>query len=312
MGNALECDGENSRCSFLFAENLRHDPTVTAIICVSFAAVFLVGLVGNFLVLAAIARDLRLRTVTNLFIANVALADILVLLLCFPNYFLGGIFYANFVVKTHHLDARREQYSLGLSMQISEVGEFCITAWPVLGMERMYIFVGTVVFCNLIPSILTFLCYLAIWMEGSWRRIPTGTRDPTVSRVQQRPEEGPVLKVFVVVSIVFFLFWAPFHFFLSFPGSLFFIYMNVINYMLFIALMLGLSNSCIKPILYACLNKKLRDGFLAVLQSCRYCRTQRTDDNSPALALNPWEQRGACPSNDIIGEAMPPSPRNTA
>ncbi|CAG0901029.1 unnamed protein product [Darwinula stevensoni] len=59
----------------------------------SFAAIFLVGIVLNFLVLAAIARDLRLRTVTNLFIANVALADILVLLLCVPNDVVVGIFY---------------------------------------------------------------------------------------------------------------------------------------------------------------------------------------------------------------------------
>ncbi|CAG0901032.1 unnamed protein product [Darwinula stevensoni] len=202
-------------------------------------------------------------------------------------------------------------------MQIDEVGRgaYCRFQLPSPKMESMYLFLGTVVYCYFIPSILMFLCYLAIWIEGSWRRIPTDTRDPTVSRVQQRPEEEPVLKVFVVVSIVFFLFWAPFYVIISFPESLILKYIHVINYVLLIALWLGLSNSCIKPILYAFLNKKLRDGFVAVLQTCKYCRTLRADDNSTELAPNPSGERGACPSNDIIGEAMPSPPkivRNTA
>ncbi|CAG0901033.1 unnamed protein product [Darwinula stevensoni] len=93
MSDALECDGENGTCSFHSAENLRHGATVTAIICVSFAAIFLVGLVGNLLVLAAIVRDPRLQTVTNLFIANVALADFVFAVLCVPSSLAGHIFY---------------------------------------------------------------------------------------------------------------------------------------------------------------------------------------------------------------------------
>lgn len=46
--------------------------------------VFLVGLVGNALVCIAVYRNHSMRTVTNYFIVNLAVADFLVLLLCLP------------------------------------------------------------------------------------------------------------------------------------------------------------------------------------------------------------------------------------
>lgn len=46
--------------------------------------VFTVGLVGNALVCAAVYRNPGMRTVTNYFLANLAVADFLVILLCLP------------------------------------------------------------------------------------------------------------------------------------------------------------------------------------------------------------------------------------
>ncbi|KAK3931406.1 Orexin receptor type 2 [Frankliniella fusca] len=48
------------------------------------AAVFCVGLVGNALVCAAVYRNPGMRTVTNVFLVNLAVADFLVILLCLP------------------------------------------------------------------------------------------------------------------------------------------------------------------------------------------------------------------------------------
>ena len=47
-----------------------------------YALVFFVGLVGNFLVCFAVGMNRHMRTVTNLFIVNLAIADLLVLILC--------------------------------------------------------------------------------------------------------------------------------------------------------------------------------------------------------------------------------------
>ena len=46
--------------------------------------VFVIGLVGNFLVCLAVYRNHTMRTVTNLFIVNLAIADFLVVLICLP------------------------------------------------------------------------------------------------------------------------------------------------------------------------------------------------------------------------------------
>ncbi|XP_044745570.1 orexin receptor type 1-like [Coccinella septempunctata] len=46
--------------------------------------VFIVGIVGNFLVCVAVYRNHTMRTVTNYFIVNLAVADFLVILFCLP------------------------------------------------------------------------------------------------------------------------------------------------------------------------------------------------------------------------------------
>ncbi|GBN74335.1 Orexin receptor type 2, partial [Araneus ventricosus] len=46
--------------------------------------VFIVGLVGNALVCVSVYRNHTMRTVTNYFIVNLALADFLVILFCLP------------------------------------------------------------------------------------------------------------------------------------------------------------------------------------------------------------------------------------
>lgn len=48
------------------------------------SAVFVIGLVGNTLVCVAVYRNHTMRTVTNYFIVNLAVADFLVILLCLP------------------------------------------------------------------------------------------------------------------------------------------------------------------------------------------------------------------------------------
>lgn len=46
--------------------------------------VFLLGLLGNVLVCVAVYRNHSMRTVTNYFIVNLAVADALVILFCLP------------------------------------------------------------------------------------------------------------------------------------------------------------------------------------------------------------------------------------
>lgn len=70
----------------------RHTPLVSVILTIAYSMVFVIGIVGNSLVVAIVCKSPRMRTVTNYFIANLALADILVLLFCLPATLIGNLF----------------------------------------------------------------------------------------------------------------------------------------------------------------------------------------------------------------------------
>lgn len=70
----------------------RHSTTWTVVYCVAYLIVFIVGLIGNSFVIAVVFRAPRMRTVTNFFIVNLALADILVIVFCLPATLMSNIF----------------------------------------------------------------------------------------------------------------------------------------------------------------------------------------------------------------------------
>ncbi|XP_037975779.2 orexin receptor type 2 [Plutella xylostella] len=70
----------------------RHGGAMTAVYCAAYLLVFLLGIVGNFFVIAVVYRSPRMRTVTNFFIVNLAVADILVIVFCLPATLMSNIF----------------------------------------------------------------------------------------------------------------------------------------------------------------------------------------------------------------------------
>lgn len=64
----------------------------TGIYIFAYVLVIIVGLIGNLLVIQVIFRVPRMRTVTNLFIANLAFADLLVITFCMPATLMSNLF----------------------------------------------------------------------------------------------------------------------------------------------------------------------------------------------------------------------------
>ena len=63
---------------------LKNSPTLQLVIYILYAVVFVVGLLGNALVVFVVAQNRAMQTVTNCFIANLALSDILLCVLAVP------------------------------------------------------------------------------------------------------------------------------------------------------------------------------------------------------------------------------------
>lgn len=76
----------------------RHTSALTAMYCVAYMLVFLVGLVGNCFVIAVVYRSPRMRTVTNFFIVNLAVADILVICFCLPATLMSNVFVREYFI----------------------------------------------------------------------------------------------------------------------------------------------------------------------------------------------------------------------
>jgi hypothetical protein len=70
---------------------LKQPTHLVVLYVVAYCVVFLLGLIGNSLVMAVIIKDPEMRNVTNYFILNMAVADMLVTLLCVPTILLANI-----------------------------------------------------------------------------------------------------------------------------------------------------------------------------------------------------------------------------
>lgn len=68
-----------------------HQTSTAAIFIVSYLLIFLVCMVGNGVVCFIVLRSKNMRTVTNLFILNLAVSDLLVGIFCMPTTLLDNI-----------------------------------------------------------------------------------------------------------------------------------------------------------------------------------------------------------------------------
>lgn len=95
--------------SMTYTQFLRHNSTISIIYCVAYILVFCVGLVGNLFVISVVFRVPRMRTVTNLFIANLAIADVLVIVFCVPATLMSNLFVRKYQTLHYfyHLHPRR-------------------------------------------------------------------------------------------------------------------------------------------------------------------------------------------------------------
>ncbi|XP_026067153.1 neuropeptide FF receptor 2a isoform X2 [Carassius auratus] len=94
-GNSTFVSGSNE--FFLPQKNITyvgyylHQPPVAAVFIVSYLLIFLVCMVGNGVVCFIVLRSKNMRTVTNLFILNLAISDLLVGIFCMPTTLLDNI-----------------------------------------------------------------------------------------------------------------------------------------------------------------------------------------------------------------------------
>nr|XP_060643369.1 neuropeptide FF receptor 1-like [Anolis sagrei ordinatus] len=79
------------RSNSTFLPYYQHSPAVAAILVVAYLLAFLSCMAGNTLVCLVVLRNPRMRTVTNLFILNLAVSDLLVGICCVPTTLMDNL-----------------------------------------------------------------------------------------------------------------------------------------------------------------------------------------------------------------------------
>lgn len=87
-----ELNGSNVSTAFVMTSEFRHPPGITALYIIVYCIAFLFALLGNVIVIAVVLRYRWMHTVTNFFIVNLAIADILMAIFCIPITMLIHIF----------------------------------------------------------------------------------------------------------------------------------------------------------------------------------------------------------------------------
>lgn len=82
--NLTSGDGRNYSSQEGFNRDLVEDKLVQIIFSMIYTTIFMLGLTGNMLVCFVVVRNKAMHTVTNLFITNLALSDILLCMLAVP------------------------------------------------------------------------------------------------------------------------------------------------------------------------------------------------------------------------------------
>ncbi|XP_050293424.1 RYamide receptor [Anthonomus grandis grandis] len=82
--SSIDPDSPSESCEILPSDYTTRQVTFSSVVYTTYAIIFVVSLVGNLCVCYIVMQSPRMRTVTNYFILNLAIGDILISLLCVP------------------------------------------------------------------------------------------------------------------------------------------------------------------------------------------------------------------------------------
>lgn len=81
----------DSDANITYVNYYLHQPQVAAVFLISYFVIFFLCMVGNIMVCFIVAKNKHMHTVTNLFILNLAISDLLVGIFCMPITLLDNI-----------------------------------------------------------------------------------------------------------------------------------------------------------------------------------------------------------------------------
>lgn len=99
------------------SSSLMHSLIYTVVMITINSIIFLLGVLGNGLVIAVFFKHYEMKTVTNMFIFNLAVADEFVLLICLPTTLIANVYngkfkYSGLKLNSHKLSCKYSKLSI--------------------------------------------------------------------------------------------------------------------------------------------------------------------------------------------------------
>ncbi|XP_049957726.1 prolactin-releasing peptide receptor-like [Schistocerca serialis cubense] len=146
---------------------------VQALLGLLYGAIFVVGVTGNLLVLVVVARARPAHTLTNLFIGNLALSDLMLCLLCVPftplYTFMGRWVFGAFLCRVVVLAQGTSVYVSSLSLAVVAADRYVAVTQPLRARPR---------------GACCLLAVAAVWLCACAGALPYALH------VQHRPADG--------------------------------------------------------------------------------------------------------------------------
>uniref|UniRef100_A0A8D0GYT6 C-X3-C motif chemokine receptor 1 n=1 Tax=Sphenodon punctatus TaxID=8508 RepID=A0A8D0GYT6_SPHPU len=277
---------------------------------VLYTLVFAIGLVGNLLVTSAILKGREKRTITDIFLLNLAISDLLfvISLPFWASYavrgwtlgnlsckivssfyyvgFFGGIFFISLISIDRYMAIVHAAFSIR-ARTVSHGFLAMLGVWivAILVSVPQFVFIQRSegkftpnypdmlqdiweVFCNMEINIIGFLIPICIMGYCYCRVIRT------LLSCTNRKKTTRAIRLILVVVIVFFLFWTPYHV-LIFLETLkhydFFANcstLKFIDYGMHATEALAFSHCCLNPVIYAFAGEKFRKYLYHLFLKC--------------------------------------------
>lgn len=176
---------------------------------------------------------------------------------------------------------------------------FCYEAWPSPTSDRIYFLSVHLLACFTIPVFLITILNGIVWHKVSTRPLishsPSSSTTPSSVYLLHRKTKYRVLKMLSFLTLAFVLSWLPLYVIMT--RIKFFGLPNktdapvdhyVFQVLIPIAQLLGSTNSCLNPILYAFLNKKFRTSLNLLVRSCfsRFSKEASSQAHIPLVSPN--------------------------
>ncbi|MEJ1288199.1 tachykinin receptor 2 [Cricetulus griseus] len=269
----------------------------------AYLALVLVAVTGNATVIWIILAHERMRTVTNYFIVNLALAD-----LCMAAF--NATF--NFVYASHNIwyfgrafcyfqnlfpitamfvsiysmtaiAADRQEWASGKvcfysTITVDQGATKCVVAWPNDNGGKMLLLYHLVVFVLVyfLPLVVMFVAYSVIGLTLWKRAVPRHQAHGANLRHLQAKKK--FVKAMVLVVVTFAICWLPYHLYFilgSFQKDIY--YRKFIQQVYLALFWLAMSSTTYNPVIYCCLNHRFRSGFRLAFRCCPWVTPTEED-----------------------------------